>query len=278
MGTPIALAPRAAGAHTGRWIAAGLLATLMLGMALGEATGWPVLRNAVQQQASRAAQVPVQFRGRFHLSLLGKPQLEVGQLTVGAAQGLKAPHLLQAEDALLAWRWGDLWRWRQGEPLHIRALTSKTLNLRLLRLADGRASWALGRSPSTPDTRAEWPRLGRLQVDTGHVVVDDALLDTALKVELTGGEGDAAGSGAAGYRADIRGRWHALPLQLAVRMGGALPLLHDEADDDGGAAPPAVPLRVEGTAGAARVLFDGRAAALLGARQLEGAALFGLSD
>ncbi len=272
--TPVA--PAGPRRRTGRLIAAALLATLLLGFVWGESTGWPVLRGTVQQQASRAAQVPVQLNGRFHLRLLGQPQLQVGQLTVAPAQGLEAPHLLHAEDALLAWRWGDLWRWSRGEPLRIRALTAKTLDLRLLRLADGRASWALGaaRSPNAPDKSAELPRFGRLQVDAGHVVVDDALLDTALKVELTGGEGDAAAAGATGYRADVRGRWRALPLQLAVRMGGALPLLHDEADDEGGAAPPALPLRVEGTAGAAQLLFDGRAAALLGARQLEGALRF----
>jgi AsmA family protein len=272
------MAPRIAGTRRGRWLAAGLLAVLLvgIGIAVGEATGWPVLRGPLENHASRAAQVPVQLGGHFQLRLLGPPRLQVGQLTVGAAQGVEAPHLLQAEDALLAWRWGDLWRWRQGAPLRIRALTARTLDLRLLRLADGRASWALGagKSASTPDTPdpPDLPRFGRLQVNAGHVVVDDALLDTALRIDLAGGEGDAAAPDAAGYRADIRGRWRALPLQLTARMGGgAVALLHDDAD---GAEAPVLPLRVEGTAGAARLVFDGRTAALLGARHLDGALRF----
>lgn len=293
-----AIATRPASGHLWRWTAAGLLAALVAGIALGEATGWPVLRGTLQQQASQAAQVPVQLGGRFHLRLLGPPRLQVGKLTVGAAQGVAAPHLLQADDAMLAWRWSDVWRWwRQGAPLRIQALTARTLDLHLLRLADGRATWALGpaRPASAPQTPVDVPRFGRLQVGAGHVVLDDALTDTALQIDLAGGEGDAAAaqgaaSGAAdgvaaaasragaastpasnGYRADIRGRWQALPLRLAVRAGGALPLLHDTSD---GSTAPALPLRVEGTAGAAQLLFDGEAAALLGARRLDGVLRF----
>lgn len=272
---------------------------MVAGIALGEATGWTLLRGPLQQQASQATQVPVQLGGGFHLRLLGPPRLQVGQLTVGAAQGVAAPHLLQADDAVLAWRWGDVWRWwRQDAPLRIQALSARTLDVHLLRLADGRATWALGpaRPASAPQTPVDLPRFGRLQVGAGHVVLDDVLTDTALQIDLAGGEGDAP-SGAApapgttstpasapkanpeaapaatpdGYRADIRGRWQALPLRLAVRMGGALPLLHDTSD---GSTAPTLPLRVEGTAGAAQLLFDGEAAALLGAQRLDGVLRF----
>ena len=311
--------------HPGAWLTAAVLLALLLGLALGEATGWPILHGPLQRQAAKAAQVPVQLDGRFHLRLLGTPQLQVGRLTVGAAQGVAAPHLLQADDALLAWRWGDLWRWRQGQPLHIHALNAQALDLQLLRLADGRASWALGSAkPAAKDPPTPLPRFGQLQVGAGRAVLDDAVLDTALQITLTGGEGTTpppartdqasaqpstrpsarpatqpssqpsaqagkasqppaqAGSavpGAApqpsataqGYRAGITGRWHALPLQFDLRIGGALPLLQGDTDDLNA---PAVAVRLEGTAGAAKVLFDGRAASLLSARRLEGALRF----
>ncbi len=295
------MAAARARSHRAGWIAAALLAALLLGIAVGEATGWPLLRGPLQQQASRAARVPVQFDGRFQLRLLGPPRLQLGQLRVPAAQGVAAPHLLQADEVLLAWRWADLWRWRQGAPLRIQTLSARTLDLRLVRLADGRASWALGSGQAAPTpahARTPFPRFGRLQMDAGHVVVNDALTKTALQIDLAGGEGgaaadppgaaggqaasaarqatavagDAAVVAASGYRADIRGHWQALPLQLAVRMGAALPLLHD--DGIAAAAAPALPLRVQGTAGAAQLLFDGQAAALLGARRLEGSLRF----
>jgi len=66
----------------------------------------------------------------------------------------------------------------------------------------------------------------------------------------------------------VEGRYRALPLALKLRSGGALPLLKDAQ-----AEPPAtdVPLRIEGRAGAASLLFDGHAGALLGERRLQGA-------
>ena len=295
--------------HRRIWLAAGLLIALLLGVAIGEATGWPLLRGPLQCQAARAAHVPVQFDGRFHLRLLGAPQLQLGRLTLGAAQGVPAPHLLQADDARLVWRWADLWRWRQGGALRIQALTARALDVHLLRLADGRASWALGAAPSAdakrpPGQTTPLPRFGRLQVGVGRVVLADAANDTALLIALAVGEGAAGVSAAVaataasaapatsaaptasaapaahaaptigtqiGYRATITGRWHALPLQLAVRAGGVLPLLQDDGDASG---TPALPLRVEGTAGAAKLLFDGQAAALLGAQRLDGALRF----
>ncbi len=279
------------------WLAAGMLAVLVVGLAIGEATGWPFLRGPLARQAAAGAQVPVQMDGRFHLRLLGAPRLQLGRLTVGAAQGVAAPHLLQADDAVLAWRWGDLWRWHQGEVLRVHALSARKLDLRLLRLADGRASWALGGGQPRAmagDDLSPLPRFGSLQVGAGHAVLDDAVLDTALDIRLTGGEATRppnggqdqppasapgggqplaqAGAPAPGYRASITGRWQALPLQLDLQAGGALPLLQD---DTAAHDAPAVRVRVEGTAGAARLLFDGQAAALLSARRLDGALRFG---
>lgn len=289
------------------WLVGGLLALLLAaaaGVAIGEASGWPVLRGPLQRQASRAAGVPVQFDGAFQLRLLAGPGLaggwlRVGRLQVGPAQGVPAPHLLQAEGALLAWRWTDLWRWSRGRadtppvPLRIAALTAQTLDLRLLRLADGRATWALGSGarPAVPAQAAPLPRVGRLQLGRGQVVVDDALTRTVLQARVQGGEGGEGGEGGGagevagdggiaatpaappnGYTARITGRWQALPLDLALRTGGALPLLQDDADGSPGS--PALALRVEGTAGAARLLFDGEAAALLGNRRLAGTLRF----
>jgi len=97
-------------------------------------------------------------------------------------------------------------------------------------------------------------------------VVDDQPLATKLLVTLQGGEGDDTAA-RAGWRAKVEGQWHALPLQLAVVTGSAMPLVADVAEAD-------IALRVDGQVGAARVAFDGRAGALLGARHLEGALKF----
>ncbi|MDQ7744370.1 AsmA family protein [Hydrogenophaga pseudoflava] len=259
------------------WLGLGAFVVLLvLGLVWGEATGWSALRGPLQRQIEKVARVPVQLEGRFHLRMLGAPRLEVGRIKVGAAQEVPAPHLLQAEAARLDWRWGDLWRWwARDQPLRVQALTAQTLDLQLLRLADGRASWALGRGgdgESAAGEPAPRPQFGRLQVDAGHVRLDDAPLQTQLDIRLSGGEGDGRGAPAdspapGGYRADITGRWQRLPLALAVRMQGALLLLDDDTAEP-------VQLRVEGRAGAAQLLFDGQAASLLSARRLDGALRF----
>ena len=61
-------------------------------------------------------------------------------------------------------------------------------------------------------------------------------------------------------------------MKLALRSGGALPLLREEEDDDG--RPATTPLRVEGEVGASRIVFDGQAAALTGGRHLDGTLRF----
>ncbi len=158
---------------------------------------------------------------------------------------------------------------------------AEALDAHLVRGKDGRASWQLG-APDDPaaqadnkaDTMAGVPRIGLLRVGAGRFAVDDLPSQTRLVVELRGGEGEALPTGARestqegthpGYRGTVVGRWKALPMNLQLRTGSALPLLQDA--DNG--SPPGT-LRVEGTAGAAKIFFDGTASALLGERPLQG--------
>jgi uncharacterized protein involved in outer membrane biogenesis len=253
------------------WSAAAAAGLLLLGLAAGEASGWRVLRAPLQDALARAAAVPVQSSGHFRARLLWRPRLELGQITVGAAGGLDAPHLLQGRDVVLEWRWADLWRWRRGEALRVRTLQAGALDLQLLRNADGRATWQLGgeRQPKSDDAeRAGMPRIGLLVVNDGRIVVDDRITDTHLQIGLQGREAAAGGSG---HRASVSGRYRALPLNLELQSGSALPLLQDDEDDS---QRPTTTLMVKGQVGAARVAFDGRAASLLGARQFDGALQF----
>ena len=259
------------------WSAAAVAGLVVLGLGAGEASGWRVLRAPLQDALARAAGVPVQSSGHFHARLLWRPRLELGQITVGAAGGLGAPHLLQGRDVALEWRWADLWRWRRGEALRVRALQAGALDLQLLRNAQGRATWQLGgeHRPKSDDTerapdaeRGGLPRVGLLVVNDGRIVVDDRITDTQLQIALQGREAAAGGSG---YRASISGRFRALPLNLELQSGSALPLLQDSEDDS---KHPTTTLLVKGQVGAAHIAFDGRAASLLGARQFDGALQF----
>ena len=264
--------------RTGRaalWGAAAVAGVLVLAVAAGEMTGWRVLRSPLQNALQNTAGVPVQFSGRFDASLLWGPRLDVEQVTVGAGGGLQAPHLFEGRNVVLEWSWGALWRWRRGEPLRLRTLQAGTLDLQLLRAADGRATWQLGRGqqrPKSDDERGDLPRVGLLAVNDGRIVVDDRITDTQLQVALQGREQEgAAGQTGSGYRATVSGRYRAMPLNLQLQSGSALPLLQGDEDNT---QHPSSSLIVKGEVGAARVSFDGRASALLGARQFDGAIQF----
>jgi AsmA family protein len=279
---PLPKPPLSAGASAARrarrWkiTAWSLAATAVVAAAsaiIAEASGWPFLRGPLQRALERAAGVPVAFgepQDRFVLKLLGQPRLDVAAMTIGAAAGPAAPHLLSGQDLRLGWRWSDVWQgWRGSAPWRVDSLQARTLDVHLLRDAQGRATWQIGKTARAAgnDSGAELPRIGRLIVGSGRIVVDDQPLATQLLVTLRGGEGEAAVA-VAGWRAKVEGQWRALPLQLNVATGSAMPLVADVAEAD-------IDLRIDGQVGAARVAFDGRAGALLGARRLEGALKFG---
>lgn len=259
------------------WIAAGVVGVLGAGLAWGELTGWTVLRQPIENAATRQAGVPVTLQGRFKLQLLWRPRLEVDRLRIGSADRFGAPHLLDAERVALAWQWRDLWRWQRGERLLMQRLQADTLDARLARLTDGDANWQLGQPSDPPpeekgtDVASALPRFGALVIGQGRIELKDQVQDIDLAIDVQGSEGEAVSDAASGYRASLSGRYRTLPLKLQVRAGSTLPLIQDpEVAPDA----PWVPLRVQGTAGAARLLFDGQAAALLGLPRLDGALQF----
>jgi AsmA family protein len=239
--------------------------------ALAEWRGWPMLRSPVENTLTRMAGVPVGFGGaedRFALRLLGRPRLVVSNLLVGAAPGPPAPHLLSGQDVTVAWRWPDAWRWWRGSaPPRLTRLDARTLDLNLLRDAEGRATWQIGPADRRDAQRDDLPHVGLVTVGAGRIVLVDMALDTDLLIHLEGAERIGNESRpSSGWRARAEGRWKTTPMQLAISAGGAMPLVADSASG----ASSEVDLHVEGRFGAARLLFDGRAGALLGARRLEG--------
>jgi uncharacterized protein involved in outer membrane biogenesis len=247
----------------------GLLVAMVV---VGEVAGWPFLRQPLERAMSRGAGVAVQLQGAVKLHLIWRPRLEVEHLRIASDPRFKAPHLLDAQRATLAWRWGDVWRWRQGGPLHLQALRADVLDAHLVRNADGQANWQLG-AKETPQKEADasveaaLPSFGSLTVGQGQIAWVDATQDADVAVQVRGSEGSAASGPGAGYQASLTGRYRALPLKLAVRAGSTLPLLQDP---DIAADAPWVPVTIKGTVASTRVLFDGQAASLLGTPRMQG--------
>ncbi|WP_439519319.1 AsmA family protein [Hydrogenophaga sp.] len=249
----------------------GVAATLLLGVVALEVAGWPFLRQPIERAMTRATAVPSTLQGPFKLHLFWRPRLEVDHLNIGSDPRFEVPHLLDARQVVLAWRWGDVWRWRQGEPLRVHALQAETLDAHLLRTPDGQANWQLGDQSQSkePDPDGfDLPRFGTLMVGRGKIDWRDAVQDVDLDIAVRGSEGEAVSQQGAGYEATVNGRYQAMAMKLAVKAGGTLPLLQDP---DASAQAPWVPVRVEGTVASSRLLFDGEAAALLGTPRLRGA-------
>ena len=259
-------------APRGLWITlAASTALLLLLVAAGEATGWPFLRGPLQRGLERLGGVSIQIEGDFRTRLFWQPGLSAERLVVGPAEGIDAPHLLAADGVSLRWRWADLWRFRQGQALHIQSLDAQHVDGRLLRLADGRASWHLGVPGTAAETtraRRPAPVVERLQVQTGRLQVDDALLQ--LQVEaLVQAQKPATEGALPGLELTAQGRYRTAPLKLRARAAAALPLL---AGGRGAAeAAPMTGLSVDAQVARTHLVFNGEAAALLSAVRLKGA-------
>ncbi len=242
-------------------VAAGALIVIAVSLVIGEITGWPILRQPLARELAQQTGAPVTIGEPFRLRLIWNPKLETSKLVIGSSEPFASRQLLDAEQVVLRWSWLDIWRWHRGAGLVLRELRTTTLEANLLRLADGRANWAL-------DSSEPWPRIGALAVSDGRINIEDAVDGTALDIRIHGSEtgAEAPSAKANHYQATAKGRLAKLPLDLRVESGGLLPLLGDEADGKANG----VPLRVEGTVGRARIDFDGSASALLGATRLEG--------
>lgn len=244
------------------WAVGGTVAVLAAGVAIGEISGWPVLRVALQNALGSEIGVPVTLGPQTKFHLVWNPRLLADRLVVepAVAQG---EALLESNGLLVRWSWPDLWRWKRSGQLHVREISADQLDARFVRRADGSSNW--------PQVAAETgiPTIGLLQIRSGSVEVSDEIADTRLQIAFKGRE-SAAGSGDAdaAYQTTAKGRYHGLPVKLSARSGAAMPLLGSETG--GSAETPLVPLKVAGSVGRAQLDFEGAALALLGSPRIDG--------
>lgn len=267
--------------HLLRWLALAL-GVLLLAVLACEWAGWPFLRQPIERRLAQTLQREVDLGERFRLHLFGSVRVSTDALRIGppAAGG---PDLLRAEDARLELPYATVRALRRGEregPLEVRRLEVGKLALVLLRDADGRANWQLGKRRDTPDAarrQLDLPEFDALVVRDGSVRYDDAL--TRMRFEGTvrtregsgqpaqgasrdaptaQGDGDgtpaaAGGEGLAGLRIDARGQWRDAPLTLSLQSSGLLPLAGSGADT------PPVPITLRVRSDETRIDLDGSA-------------------
>ena len=236
-----------------------------------EVVGWPFLRTYVERAIQAASGVPVVVDKPFRMNLIWKPGIQAGRLVVSPAPAFDdLPHLLDANDVHLRWRWLDLWRWQRGGQLVVRALSAERLDARLVRIDEAHASWSIGPQSDRitgEESAAKAIQVDALQLSKGRIVVDDAPADLSMEVDVGLADG-AVGDAERGFRATAAGEWGGRKLEASATANRLLPLVSFSSNDGTGNEPAA--LRVVARLGATQASFDGNATALVGARALNG--------
>lgn len=267
---PAATPPPARTRRRRRWpwlLPLGVLATLAAAIGIAESQGWRFLAQPAERWLGSHLAREVRFGHEagdgFRLSLLGRIRLQVDELSIANPAWSQLGPMLQARQAELKLRYRDLMAARGGRTLTVQALQADGLQLQLERAADGRASWQFG---NQSDTTQDEPAIDGVHFES--LLVRDGqlkLIDTPSAVTLDGQFAylPDAWQQQPGWTAQAKGRYRDAPIALQARTGAVLPGID-------ALAPADVPLAFEGSAGRARLRFDGHVRDLLGQQALNG--------
>lgn len=237
-----------------------LLLLIFAAIALCEVLGWPFLRAPFERMASEQLHRQVQISAPFQLRLLGGVHLKVGGLRIAAPAEFKAPYFLDSRDVRLALRYADIYHFKHGEDLRVKALEVAWIDLRLLRNENGLATWHFKRDDNVP--RKRFPVVEKLIATRGHADIVDTIFKADLKVDFNTSEG-ATASKAVSHVA-VHGDYSGKPLTGALDTNGFLPIAtHDET---------APPIQTKGWVDyvGLRLDFDGSVSDLLGRQRIDG--------
>ncbi len=256
--------------HVGRWAAAGAVALMgaaSLALAWAEWHGWPMLAQPAQAWLGRTVGRPVTLEG-LQLKLWGGVRLHLDRAAIANPTWSARPHFVEAQQADLHLRYGDLLNAVRGGPVAVQFLGAATLEVHAERRPDGQASWQFG---ATGDQDSS-PLLNRLQLrqwrlDAATVSVNDAPLALSLDGTITPGPSPAetvvGSTGPLALVAQAKGRYRGLPVTFSASSSDALPWLTT-------AIAPPIPVEVRLHVGQAHGWFKGEVRDLTGRQGLNG--------
>jgi uncharacterized protein involved in outer membrane biogenesis len=240
----------------------GLLLVIGIAIAICEWKGWPFLREPLERFASEQLHREIKISEPFELHLLGSVRMRVGELNISAPEGFDAPHFARVSKGYLQLRYRDLYKLRHSDQLRIKALEVAKLDTRLIRHADGVASWHFEKDPNKP--KKPFPVIEHLIATEGYAEVVDAIHEVDLKVDFKTEEGSANGKPVSSIA--TKGKFRKQPLQAKLETDGFLPIATAEKDSP--------PIRSKGWLDYAglRLDFDGSVSDLFGAQNIKGKA------
>ena len=253
------------GLRWGRWIG-GVVLALVVVFAICEALGWPFLAGPMERALGGALDRKVSLKPNPQsgptatIRFLGGLHIAAPYIEIGAPPWSKEPYSFLARDARITIGYLDLWHASRGSPFKLRDLEASSFDGHVERLADGRASWQFGKKTDTPDTSkasTRLPQFEQLQVKSGTLTYNDALLDADLNAKMSLLEGTnvslaGIGGAARGLVFEGTGHYRKQPLQIDLRSSNALPAATGDKSV-------AMPVKLQATIGGASATFDGTA-------------------
>lgn len=240
-----------------------LLLVLIIAAIVAEILGWPFLRKPAQDLLTDKLQREVRLEQPFQLHLWAGIQLDLGQLYIAAPATFKQPHLVDAHNISLKLRYSDIWRYVQQGDLRIREIKVDQIDARLIRHADGSASWDF---PKQEDTGpSPFPLIETLIVKQGSGQVNDAISSAVLDAKFKTDEGSSQDNMRS--EVSVTGQFQHKPLKAFMETAGFLPVATQNAD--------AAPIKSKGWLEYAklRVDFDGQVSDLFGRQDVTGKAV-----
>ncbi len=261
------------------------MAACIVAVIVAERTGWRFLQTPIEAQLSRALHRDVRFGGGFSLHLWRRIGLQAGELVVHQPIWAAKPEMWQLgplDKPMARVRRLDL-ELPYGcvrqivfnhapQACRINRIEADELEVMLLRDATGRANWALGDPaatrrdeppPSKTFAASSLPKVDRLAVKHGRMLIHDAVLMLDLDAQVDTREG-AEAVGAPGLHLTGTGTFRGNSFNVQLRSTGAIALLAPEHDA------PAVPFFIQARAGTSKLDFEGSSRDVLSLNSLDG--------
>lgn len=233
---------------------------LIAAVAICELLGWPFLRRPFEHFAGEQLQREVRIAEPFRLRLIGGVKLDVGGLWISAPPEFGVPHLLNTRHAHIELRYADLYRFKRYDVLRIKALEVDRIDGRLVRNAEGKATWHF--REDTNDPRKPFPVIEKLIATQGYGEIRDAITEADLKLDFGTDEGSQNRDSDSHIHAV--GTYRQKPLEATLATDGFLPIATQDKS--------APPMRSKGSADYAglHLDFDGSVSDLLGRQNIDG--------
>jgi uncharacterized protein involved in outer membrane biogenesis len=231
-----------------KWMAAVLLALVMLAVSFVVIFGWNWMRAPIERMALEQTGRELHIGGDIDLTLGWPwPRLHAGAVTFANPPWAKNPQMVSAEGLDVTVDLPQLLR----KNLVFPEVRLDRPRVSLEQGSEGRKSWLLDRNQQDESAVIQ---IGRLTLDQGTLSYDDAAEKTSIQAELSTAPASAAAASAPGVTFSAQGRYKGLPLKATGSGGSVLALRFDQQP---------YPLKIDGSVGRTSVRADGSITSLL---------------